>query len=232
VRIGVFSAHPAAMAAAGDAFARIWPEARLHHLLDDAVFDAVRQGRSHDAAICDLLAGHGHYLQACGAAALLYTCSAFHDCLHGLGAGFPIPLVGPNDAMIDAALGMGSRLALLATVPDTLPSLRVEIRNRMRPQAEPVQIDGYFVEHAFDQLAAGRPAEHDRLVAEAAARIGNADVVLLGQFSLARARPAVAARVSVPVLAAPDAAVEALRIRLLGPAADATDCVMPPRPAD
>lgn len=214
MQIGVFSVHALAMEAARGAFARVWPEVRMHNLLDDAVFENVRRGQSADPATCGLLTRHGRYLQSSGADALLYTCSAFHDCLRRIALTLPLPVLGPNEAMIDAALAMGSRIAILATVPDTLISLEAEIRARAPPGEPRVRVYPHFVEHAFEHLVAGRPDRHDHLVAETAARIHDADVVLLGQFSLVRALPAVLARASVPALAAPDSAVAALRARL------------------
>ena len=48
----------------------------------------------------------------------------------------------------------------------------------------------------------------------AARRIGRIDVLLLAQFSMARARAAVGEAIEVPVLASPDSAVVVLRAAL------------------
>ena len=66
----------------------------------------------------------------------------------------------------------------------------------------------------------GDTATHDRLAAEAARARGDAgcDVVALAQFSLARAAPAVARAVPLPVLTTPASAVRALRARIEGAA--------------
>jgi len=65
---------------------------------------------------------------------------------------------------------------------------------------------------ALDALMAGRTEAHDALIAEAAANGGPpADVVLLAQFSMARALDAVDERVEARVLASPDSAVLRLR---------------------
>jgi hypothetical protein len=64
---------------------------------------------------------------------------------------------------------------------------------------------------ALDALKAGNPALHDELAARAVETLGNVAVVVLGQFSLARAAPLVRSRVAVPVLTTPDCAVRALK---------------------
>ena len=74
---------------------------------------------------------------------------------------------------------------------------------------------GAAVPEGLKALDAGDPITHDRLIAEAAARLnGRVDVVCLAQFSMARARRGVEARVPVPVLTSPAAAVARLKALL------------------
>jgi Asp/Glu/hydantoin racemase len=64
-------------------------------------------------------------------------------------------------------------------------------------------------------LNGGDPAAHDRLVAEAAEVLaGRVDVICLDQFSMARARATVQARVTAPVLTGPTTAVARLKALL------------------
>ena len=68
---------------------------------------------------------------------------------------------------------------------------------------------------ALAALNGGDPAAHDRLVAEAAEVLaGRVDVICLDQFSMARARAAVQARVTAPVLTGPATAVARLKVLL------------------
>lgn len=64
------------------------------------------------------------------------------------------------------------------------------------------------VPEALKAVDAGDAATHDRLIVEAVERLASwVDVICLAQFSMPRARAAVQARVSVPVLTSPGAAV-------------------------
>jgi hypothetical protein len=68
---------------------------------------------------------------------------------------------------------------------------------------------------ALEALKAGDGDRHDSLVAEAVARLGDVDAVILGQFSLARAHDSAARATSAPIITTPRSAVEALRARVL-----------------
>jgi hypothetical protein len=65
-------------------------------------------------------------------------------------------------------------------------------------------------------LTAGDAAQHDRLIAEAVPRLAHCDVVMLAQFSMARARSAVQQGMGNKVLTSPDSAVARLKTVLNG----------------
>ena len=77
------------------------------------------------------------------------------------------------------------------------------------------QLDIRLAEGGLEALRAGDPAEHDRLVAAAVAELEDVDVVMLGQYSMARAAAVVQTPGDVPLLTSPHAAVHRLR-ELLG----------------
>ena len=64
---------------------------------------------------------------------------------------------------------------------------------------------------ALTALQHGDAEAHDRLIAEAAKPMPKADVTIIGQFSMARAAPLLAASRPEPVLTTPNAAVRRLR---------------------
>jgi hypothetical protein len=80
-------------------------------------------------------------------------------------------------------------------------------------------VRGVLVPGALQALQAGRPAEHDAAIAAAAAALADLDVVVLGQFSMARARQAMDAALRARVLATPECAVQQLRAMLATDAA-------------
>lgn len=195
------------------AFAELWPQARLVNLLDDSLAaDLARAGEIDDAMTVRFLT-LGRYVVRNGAAAILFTCSAFGPCIDAVKADNPrIPVLKPNEAMIDEALALaaanGATLALLASFAPTLDTMPAEF-------PETIRLVPTFVPGAMAALDRGDGAEHDRLAAETAQGLAGCDAIALAQFSLARAAPAVAAASGRPVLTTPHSAVRKLK-RLLG----------------
>ena len=56
---------------------------------------------------------------------------------------------------------------------------------------------------------------YNRLAAEACSQLNDIDVLVLGQFSLAKAAPLIRERLTIPVLTTPESAVKALRTLLV-----------------
>lgn len=212
--ITLFSVHKDAMAAAVDAFARDWPEARISNLLDDGLFRWIGETKSVVPGMYAPFEAHTRYMVERGADAILFTCSAFQPCIDAVMAQYDIPMLKPNDAMIEQALDAGSRIAVLATVAGTIPSVSAEIEQMAAARGQNIVLSQHYVDRAFAAMAAGDGMTHDVMVAEAASGIADADVIVLAQFTLSRAVPAVTAVTDIPVLNSPGAAVAKLKAML------------------
>ena len=114
-RITLIHALKHSIAPTEAAFARLWPEARLMNLLDDSLSaDLARDGTLSDA-MTDRFLALGDYAAATGADAILFTCSAFGPCIEAVArAHAPMPVLKPNEAMIEQAVTMGRPLDLPA----------------------------------------------------------------------------------------------------------------------
>jgi aspartate/glutamate racemase len=209
--IFLFSVHRDAMDAAARAFTAGWPQARLSHLLDDSLFTWVREAGGVVPEMYEAFGTLTRYMVARGADGIVFTCSAFRQVIDACAREFDVPILKPNDAMIEKALDAGSRIAVMATVGPTIPSISVEIEEAAAARGQTVELVPCVVDHAFDALAAGDAATHDRLVAERAREIRDCDTIVLAQFTLSRAVPAVQAVSAIPVYDSPGAAVERMR---------------------
>lgn len=200
------------------AFAAAWPEAVLMNLLDDSLSaDLARDGALTPAMTARFQALSG-YAAGTGADAILFTCSAFGPCIEAVAAAHaPMPVLKPNEAMIEEAVAAARavagarrpRIGLLASFGPTLASMPPEFPADVT--LVPMLADG-----ALAALDAGDGEAHDRLAAVAAAGLTACDVIALAQFSLARAAPAVAAATGRPVFTTPGSAVAKLRRLLAG----------------
>jgi hypothetical protein len=199
-----------------EAFARLWPRPFLMNLLDDSLSaDLAGEGQLTPAMTGRFLA-LAAYARRAGAQAILFTCSAFGPCIEAVKAAHPdIPVLKPNDAMIEAALDAApsGRIGLLATFPATLPSMRPEFEAAAARRGRTIALAEACAPAALDALDAGDGASHDRHAAEAARSLCGAEVIALAQFSLARAARAVADATGRTVLTTPESAV--LRLRAL-----------------
>ena len=86
------------------------------NLLDDSLSaDLARDGRL-TAAMTDRFLLLGRYAASTGADAILFTCSAFGPCIEAVAREHaPMPVLKPNDAMIEQAAARGHRIGLLST---------------------------------------------------------------------------------------------------------------------
>jgi hypothetical protein len=209
VRIALVHALAHSVAPIAAAFERLWPEAQRMNLLDDSLSGDLARAGALDPRMTERFLALAGYVIGTGAHGILFTCSAFGPCIDAVKQRWPdVPVLKPNEAMIDEATATGSRIGLVASFAPTLASMPAEFPPQVR--LVPVLAEG-----AMAALDRGDGAEHDRRVADAASSIAaSCDAIALAQFSLARAASLVAQRTGRPVLVTPDSAVRALRARL------------------
>ncbi len=210
-RIALIHALAHSVAPINTAFVQDWPEAVRMNLLDDSLSaDLARDGRGLDAAMHARFEALATYAVGTGADGILFTCSAFGPCIERVAALYPqIPVLKPNEAMVEQAVGTGRRIGLIASFAPTLQSMPPEF-----PPGTPLQLA--LAEGAMAALNAGNAELHDSLVAAQAQRLQRegCEVIALAQFSMASARQLCEAATGLPVLTTVDSAVSALRRRL------------------
>ncbi len=215
--IALIHATPLSLTPIADAFRELWPEARTFNVLDDSLAPDKERGEGPSVSMFQRFADLTKYALSCRANAILFTCSAFGDEIAAARREQRIPILKPNEAMIDEAVAHGSRIGVIATFAPTLTTIDAELEAASRAAGRAITILPELADGAFAALAAGDATSHDRLVAAAAERLPEVDAILLAQFSMARARDAVSlVRPRTNVLTSPHAAVEQLRQRLAG----------------
>ena len=209
-RIALIHALSHSVAPINEAFERDWPEAVRMNLLDDSLSaDLARGGKGLDDVMHERFQRLAQYAVDTGARGILFTCSAFGPCIEAVArrhAGLPV--LKPNEAMIEEVAQGQGRLGLIATFAPTLASMPAEF-----PQGTLLELA--LAESALDALNAGDTQRHDALIAEQAAALRERGCtrLALAQFSMARARAACEAASDLPVLTTVDSAVKALRRR-------------------
>jgi Asp/Glu/hydantoin racemase len=214
-RVALIHALAHSVSPINEAMRQSWPEAVCMNLLDDSLSaDLARNtaagGIGLDEAMHQRFEVLASYAESTGAQALLFTCSAFGSCIEGVAVRRPgVPVLKPNEAMVDEAVALGGRIGLIASFAPTLASMPAEF---------PLDADlvTALTAEAMDALNRGDGALHDALVVRAAQTLKaqGCAVIALAQFSMARAQHAVEQAVGLPVLTTPGSAIRALRLRL------------------
>ena len=214
-RVVLIHALSASIEPIQNAFASAWPEAEAVNLMDDSL----SVDRANDGCLTEHMTARFKTLTdyACGngADAVLFTCSAFHAAIDAARADLALPVLTPDEAMMERALELGPRIRMLATFEPTLATATAAMHAIALRAGVDIDVQAVHVEGALAALQSGDAARHQQLIVECAARQTDCDVMLLAQFSMSDTAAAVAAVVSCPVLTSPATAVEKLKRLLL-----------------
>jgi Asp/Glu/hydantoin racemase len=213
-RIVLVHAVMAAMGPVADAFRELWPAADCVNVLDDALPRDLEAAGGLSGDIVARFGRLGDYAASISADGLLFTCSAFGPAIDAVARAQAFPVLKPNEAMFEAALGCGKRIGMLATFAPSVPSMESEFAELTARRGVTAELETVCVPEAMDALRRGDTQAHNSLLAQAAPRLAHCDAVMLAQFSTSRAEGAVAERLAIPVLTAPKAAVRQLQSRL------------------
>ncbi len=210
-RIVLLHGTPVAVEPIQKSFATRWPEAEVVNLLDDSL--SVDRAKDHDLTprMFERFMELGGYAQRIGADGILVTCSAFGPAIERMTRELPMPVLKPNEAMFKAAMTRGQKIGMLATFAPSVLTMTEEFDEFVRATGSKGTLKTIVVDGAMDALRKGDAKTHNALVAARAPELSDCDAIMLAHFSTSRAAELVGATVSVPVLTAPDAAVDRMR---------------------
>jgi Asp/Glu/hydantoin racemase len=211
VHAGLISIEPVQ-----SAFSQLWPDAEPVNLLDDSLMVDRAKTEHLTLALSDRIAELAAYGQGIGADGILYTCSAFGPAIEAVQCSSTIPVLKPNEAMFEAALGYGLDIGMVASFANSIPTMEQEFRNLAVARGSRAAIRSVCVPEALAALQRGDIPTHNELLAKGVMKLGKCDVILLAQFSTSRAADAAQAAVDAPILTAPGAAVTKIKLLLDG----------------
>lgn len=227
-RIAMISALAQSPPPAMAAMAEVWPAAQVHNVIDDSLAADLAMLGLITPGIYQRFMTLGRYAAATGdelnpTRGILFTCSAFRPAINRVKAALPIPVLSPNEAAFEEALactkakGANGRVGLLLSFAGSLAPLTAELAEIATELGLPCPaIVSEVADGALDALQNGAPERHDALIAAAAMRLPPVDVVVIGQFSMARAAPLVRDARREPVLTTPHMAATKLKRLIAG----------------
>ncbi len=214
-RLALLSTVVSVPAAFNPLLDELLPEVDRWHIVDESLLaDAIRAG-SLPPATADRVVAQVRLAVDAGADAVLVTCSSIGAAAETSDAVVPVPVRRIDAPMAMEAVERGRRIGVLATLRSTLEPTADLIRRMGVVRRREVDVEAAVADGAFDALRRGDRAEHDRLVARAAADLAaRRDVLVLAQASMA---PAIETLLDlgVPVLTSPRSGVAQMR-RVLG----------------
>jgi Asp/Glu/hydantoin racemase len=190
--------------------AQILPGVQVKHILDEPLLEAIRRRGRASGEDAERLLSHALQAERIGARAVLVTCSTTSPLVDQIQARVSIPVFKIDQAMIEQAVQLGSRIGVIATNRTTLAPSRQMLLAQAARTGKTIEYEERYIEGALDALLNGQAELHDRLVQQAIAEVRPlVDVVVLAQASMARAleNGAVAGEGS-PVLSSPYLALE------------------------
>jgi hypothetical protein len=115
-RIALIHALAHSIAPVNEEIARQWPQCTVMNLLDDSLSaDLARDGGGLDERMHERFLALAGYAVETGAQGILYTCSAFGPCIESVKRRYgALPVLAPNEAMIDDAVRAGRHIGLPA----------------------------------------------------------------------------------------------------------------------
>jgi Asp/Glu/hydantoin racemase len=194
------------------------PETTILHMVDESLItDTIREGCLRRVTMRRLLTLI-ESAETAGADAVMVTCSSLGP---GVALGqrlFDFPVIRIDEAMAEAAVRMGRRIGVMATLSTTLEPTIALLREKAAEAAIEIEIVASLCDGAFDAVLAGNTAAHDRILSEALkSEMKGVDVVILAQASMARVVTAMPdGTLSMPVLSSPELAVKSARAILAG----------------
>jgi Asp/Glu/Hydantoin racemase len=217
LKIALIHATTLAVEPVSTAFRFGWPQAKYMNILDDGLTsDLLNAGFLNDSMVARMV-DLAKYAQTAHVHGVLFTCSAFGDAIDEAKRRVDLPILKPNEAMFDealeicASLGGSRRIGLLTTFKPASVTMHEELEVAIRERNLPIQIDSACDPQALEDLNSGDTLAHDQRVIELAQSLPQCDVLLLGQFSMARCHALVEAATHKTVLSSPGSAVRKLK---------------------
>jgi aspartate/glutamate racemase len=182
------------------------------NLLDDSLSADLAAGSTGlDEAMHQRFERLAAYAVDTGADAILFTCSAFGPCIERVAkTHVGIPVLKPNEAMIEDVSQTEGLLGLIATSAPTLKSMPPEF-----PEGMDIRLG--FASGALEALNAGDLQKHDQIIADQARQLAESGCasIALAQFSMARARAACQRSSGLPVFTTVDSAVRKIKAQFV-----------------
>ena len=193
-------------------FDEIIPEATVHNIIDDSLLAEVMENNDITPAVQNRLTNYFKMAESIGADVILSQCSSVGKATENASNSIKIPVVKIDQAMMRKAVEMGSKIALVATVPSTLKPSSDLLYKCAEETGKKIELEQVLVDGALKVLIeTGDKEKHNAMVLDKIQSIdGKFDVIVLAQGSMTRLIPFLE-NIKTPILTSPRLGVQNIR---------------------
>ena len=194
----------------------VMPDVKVFNIVDESLLNNTIAENRLTPLTARRLAGYIESAEEAGADVIMVTCSSVGAAVDAARPFAAVPVLRVDQAMADQAVRVGRRIGVIATLQTTLKPTADLVRARAKVQGRDVEIVEKLCEGAFEAVAAGDGATHDRIVAGALRELmAEVDAVVLAQASMARVVDGMAdEEKTAPIFTSPRLGVEAAKAAL------------------
>lgn len=190
----------------------IMPEVKVYQIIDDSLIQEVNANGGPTAGVRRRMLAYYQNAASLGVDLILNQCSSVGEVADAIRPFVDVPIVKIDEAMARKAVGLGRKIAVIATVQSTVgPSVRLIETEARRADVE-VSVSPHLVDGAMMILIEKGDVEtHNRMVIGAVEKAAeDHDVVVLAQGSMVVLAPLLTS-IKKPVLTSPRLGVEYVR---------------------
>jgi Asp/Glu/hydantoin racemase len=209
----IFLVHPTplAMPAIDAAFKTLWPEAQTLNVLDESLYADLPQDGALSAAIYARVGSLLVHCEQSGADGILFSGSTFGPAVQIARKTMGVPVLRPEEAMMDRAVQLGERILLVCTAKRAMPVVRATLDDAAARASITPKVTELCPTGARGALTSGDQKTHDRLIAEQISAAGDFDVIVFGQVSMSPDAMPLKPELARRVLTGPAVAVARMR---------------------
>lgn len=198
-----------------DLFKEHLPEVQVEHIAESSLIKEVIANNAVTPAVRRRLLDYYNAAADSGADIVFNTCSSVGDIADMGNSISRVPIFRIDRPMAEKAVQEAARIGVISTLPTTLdPTCRL-LQTCAQEAGKQVTLVEGLADGAFAAGQSGDGETHDRLIAEAAARIADqVDLFVLAQGSMARMEQRLAELTGKPVLSSPVLGILGLRKKL------------------
>ncbi|HAO61632.1 MAG TPA: Asp/Glu/hydantoin racemase [Erysipelotrichaceae bacterium] len=192
-------------------FARIVPEVCVNHIVDDSLLEEVSANGKITPRIIERMTSYFLNARLIGADLVFNQCSSVRFAARIAALNVDIPMISIDEVMAENAVGLGRKIALIATVGSTIDPSQKLLEDKAIQHGLNVVVTPYLVDGALEFLMGGDREKHNRLVIEKIKSIeDDNDVIVLAQGSMVALIPLLN-DIKKPVLSSPELGVQKVR---------------------